>query len=113
SEKTYVIPPNRTRYLSEISENNRNYDARTESQVTVAQNLYGIYRSLYSLTTAAKSDKENFYLTRTGLDEALYLESITEDKDQSLARLLIEQFNHVKKDLDPHNWDILIQWEDK
>ena len=27
SEKIYIIPPNRTRYLSEIAENNRNYDA--------------------------------------------------------------------------------------
>ena len=26
SEKVYIIPPSRTRYLSEISENNRNYD---------------------------------------------------------------------------------------
>ena len=25
SEKIYVIPPSRTRYLSEIAENNRNY----------------------------------------------------------------------------------------
>ena len=113
SEKTYVIPPNRTRYLSEISENNRNYDARVESQVEVAQNLYGIFRSLYSLTAAAKSDKKDSYLTQTGLDEALFLESITGEKDQSLAALLIQQFNRIKKDLDPHHWDILIQWEDK
>jgi isobutyryl-CoA mutase len=27
SEKIYVIPPNRTRYLSEITENNRNYNS--------------------------------------------------------------------------------------
>ena len=26
SEKIFVIPPSRVRYLSEISENNRNYD---------------------------------------------------------------------------------------
>src|SRR5690606_25534207 len=113
SEKTYVITPTSTSYISQISENNRNYDSRAESQVEVAQNLYGIYRSLYSLTAAAKSDKEDSYLTQTGLDEALFLESITEDKDQSLATLLIEQFNRIKKDLDPHNWDILIQWEGK
>src|SRR5690554_7355982 len=35
SEKTYVIPPNRTRYLSEISENNRSYDSRVQHQVEV------------------------------------------------------------------------------
>jgi methylmalonyl-CoA mutase len=37
SEKIYVIPPHRTRYLSEIAESNRHYDeALTQEQV--AQN---------------------------------------------------------------------------
>jgi methylmalonyl-CoA mutase len=32
SEKIYVIPPNRTRYLSEITENNRQYNSWVEKQ---------------------------------------------------------------------------------
>ena len=40
SEKIFVIPPSRVRYLSEISENNRNYDAKVIEQVAVAQKLY-------------------------------------------------------------------------
>ncbi|HSI89876.1 MAG TPA: cobalamin-dependent protein, partial [Adhaeribacter sp.] len=32
SEKVYIIPPSRTRYLSEISENNRNYDKWVAAQ---------------------------------------------------------------------------------
>lgn len=113
SEKTYVIPPNRTRYLSEISENNRSYDSRVQQQVEVAQNLYGIFRSLCSLTTTAKTNKEASYMTQSGLDEVLFLESVTDQKDEPLAQLLLEQFNRIKKDLDPHHWDILLQWEDK
>ncbi|MEY3270131.1 MAG: hypothetical protein RIS89_227, partial [Bacteroidota bacterium] len=42
SEKIYVIPPERTRYLSEISENNRAYDKWVDAQVAVATKLHGL-----------------------------------------------------------------------
>jgi methylmalonyl-CoA mutase len=42
SEKIFVIPPHRTRYLSEISENNRGYDAWVKDQAAIAQKLYAI-----------------------------------------------------------------------
>ena len=48
SEKIFVIPPSRVRYLSEISENNRNYDAKVLVQVEIAQKLYGIYKTITS-----------------------------------------------------------------
>jgi methylmalonyl-CoA mutase len=40
SEKIFVIPPERTRYLSEISESNRKYDQWVESQCDIASELY-------------------------------------------------------------------------
>jgi isobutyryl-CoA mutase len=46
SEKIYVIPPNRTRYLSEIAENNRNYKIWAEKQSAIAQKLYGLKKSI-------------------------------------------------------------------
>ncbi len=42
SEKVYIIPPQRTRYLSEISENNRAYDKWVDEQSEIAQQLYSI-----------------------------------------------------------------------
>lgn len=42
SEKIFVIPPNRTRYLSEISESNRAYDQWVNEQSETAQNLYAV-----------------------------------------------------------------------
>src|SRR5690606_11673159 len=50
SEKIFVIPPARTRYLSEIAENNRAYDAKVLSQKEVAQKLYGFYKTIETLT---------------------------------------------------------------
>ena len=44
SEKIFVIPPHRTRYLSEISETNRKYDQWVNKQADIAQNLYALHR---------------------------------------------------------------------
>ena len=49
SEKIFVIPPSRTRYLSEIAENNRAYDKTADAQVEVAQKLYGIFKTICSV----------------------------------------------------------------
>ncbi len=48
-EKTFIIPPSRVRYLSEISENNRAYDKWVEKQVDVARQLFSIHTTLQSL----------------------------------------------------------------
>jgi methylmalonyl-CoA mutase len=89
SEKIFVIPPARTRYLSEISENNRAYDKWVDDQVEVAQVLYGLQTSIDSITN-----------------------SELEDKDR-LIKSLQEQFEKVKMDLDPHNWQVVQEWEGK
>ncbi|MFC6269316.1 methylmalonyl-CoA mutase family protein [Frigoriflavimonas asaccharolytica] len=39
-EDTTIIPPRRVRYLSEIVENNRNYDADVRKQALIAKNMY-------------------------------------------------------------------------
>ncbi len=46
SEKVFIIPPSRTRYLSEISENNRNYDAWVSQQVEIQHQLEGLETAL-------------------------------------------------------------------
>lgn len=42
SEKIYIIPPSRVRYLSEISENNRNYDKWAMSQEDLSRRLFSL-----------------------------------------------------------------------
>lgn len=42
STKSQIIPPKRIRYLSEISDSNRNYDAWVKEQVLVASKLYQV-----------------------------------------------------------------------
>ena len=58
SEKIYIIPPSRTRYLSEISETIRDYAKWVNDQSAIAQNLFGINKSLETLASSGIKDKE-------------------------------------------------------
>lgn len=89
SEKIYIIPPARTRYLSEISENNRGYDKRTKQQAEVAQKLFGIRKTIETLQSTA-----------------------IEDKDR-LIKELQEVYAKVALDMDPKHLQLLENWEAK
>lgn len=102
SEKIFIIPPARVRYLSEISENNRSYDETVEQQYTVAQKLFGLYKSLCHITG------EDLQLDKNGIGKNDYS---GEYKD--LAEGLYQQFDKLKMDLDPYNWEIILEWQGK
>ena len=57
SEKIFVIPSKRIRYLSEIAENNRDYDKWVLEQKNIAQKLYSINTSLNLLDNASNEIK--------------------------------------------------------
>ena len=50
SEKVYIIPPSRTRYLSEISDLVRNYNKKAIDQAAVARQLFGLQNSIQIAT---------------------------------------------------------------
>ena len=113
SEKIFIIPPARIRYLSEIAENIRAYDKKERSQVEVAQKLFGIYKTIDSiLSTKLLSINQKDILTKTGLDHKNILEK-TPKNELPFIKLLINQFEKVKMDLDPYNWEIILSWHDK
>ncbi|HLF23715.1 MAG TPA: GTP-binding protein, partial [Burkholderiales bacterium] len=58
SEKIYIIPPPRTRYLSEISETCRKYDAWVGEQSAVAQKLYALRTSIDTVRASKAADKD-------------------------------------------------------
>ncbi len=57
SEKIYIIPPPRVRYLSEISENNRRYDEWARKQEEVARELFGLNEAVKSIENSNLSNK--------------------------------------------------------
>lgn len=87
SEKIYIIPPNRTRYLSEISENNRKYDDWADKQAKLA-------RKLFSLQNAIE---------------------IFEGKPAAADTIAVlqQQLNEFRKDLDGDSLRILEGWQEK
>jgi len=106
SEKIFVIPPSRTRYLSEIAENNRSYDKSVFVQVEVAQKLYGIYKTICSV-----ADIDFIMLSKNGIDEESFRD--LKKENQEFIKLLLAEFDRVKLNLDPYNWEIIINWANK
>lgn len=109
SEKIFVIPPHRTRYLSEIAENNRSYDESALSQQKVAQKLYGIFKTIESVSGKIPQ------INKTGIDEDSVTLSAAQglDENRIFLNLLLNQFDKVKMDLDPYNWEIILNWDEK
>jgi methylmalonyl-CoA mutase len=105
SEKVFVIPPQRTRYLSEIAENNRKYDATALSQVEVAQKLYGIFKTIESVANV------KLKLTKFGVDDSFVIP--TKEESHQFLQLLLAEFDRVKMDLDSYNWEIILNWNEK
>ena len=83
SEKIFVIPPNRTRYLSEISENNRAYDEWVNQQVSVAEKMHALHVSHETIA------------------------------DESVKKVLLAEFDRMKLNLDPRNWKQIEEFQQK
>jgi len=108
SEKIFVIPPHRTRYLSEIAENNRKYDTVAKTQQEVAQKLYGIFKTIESVSGKVPA------IIKAGIEETSLISALDEKSDDRFfLNLLLNQFDKVKMDLDPYNWEIILTWNDK
>ncbi|MBF4491866.1 methylmalonyl-CoA mutase family protein [Flavobacterium sp. MR2016-29] len=109
SEKIFVIPPHRTRYLSEIAENNRSYDESALSQQKVAQKLYGIFKTIESVSGKLPQ------INKAGIDDSTVLPTGIQEHDENriFLNLLLNQFDKVKMDLDPYNWEIILNWDEK
>ena len=88
SEKIFVIPPKRTRYLSEISDSNRAYDTWVNKQTKVAQELYAIDLSIQTIES--------------------------EDNEENANLILQLKSAYAKKlmDLDPKNKVLIEKWDD-
>jgi methylmalonyl-CoA mutase len=83
SEKIFVIPPHRTRYLSEISESNRAFDNWTNEQSETAQKLFAVQKTIETVS------------------------------DDSIKKVLQAEFDKLKLNLDPKNLKLIEGWSEK
>ncbi|MBP6472886.1 MAG: methylmalonyl-CoA mutase family protein [Chloroflexi bacterium] len=89
SEKIYIIPPARVRYLSEIAETIRGYGRWAETQAAIADKLYGLQEAMTAVRSANRPDSNK------------------------LAQELAALYAQISLDLDRHNQHILDTWADK
>ncbi|HMQ47352.1 MAG TPA: methylmalonyl-CoA mutase family protein [Saprospiraceae bacterium] len=87
SEKIYIIPPQRVRYLSEIAENNRQYDEWAAKQEQIARKLFALNESINIL-------KENA-------------------AGEAVLSALQQQYAELELDIDGQCKRLLDAWEDK
>ncbi|MCE7862616.1 MAG: methylmalonyl-CoA mutase [Bacteroidetes bacterium CHB5] len=83
SEKVFVIPPHRTRYLSEIAEANRAYDNWVNEQSETAQKLYSVQKTINTIS------------------------------DTSIKKALQAEFDKLKLNIDPKNIKLIENWYTK
>jgi len=88
NEKINIIPPERVRYLSEISETVRRYNKWAEEQAGIAGKMYALKQTIEEL------EKD-------------------ECKDENITVLLKDKYYEKERTLDPANIEILKSWQDK
>ncbi len=86
-DKIYIIPPQRVRYLAEISETVRDYNNNADEQAEVAQKLYALKTSMDTLKSTDNSDNNGAI--------------------EKVASL----YSEIEKQLEPENKDLLDKWE--
>ena len=89
SEKVFIIPPKRNRYLSEIADNNRSYDEWVRKQSKLASHYQSLQVSREILN---QSNKEN---------------------SDTTLQLIDKELENIRLDLDPKNLGLLEEWIDK
>lgn len=86
TDKIQIIPPQRVRYLSEISETVRSYNQWAENQAAIAQRLFSIRQTI---------------------------ETLKQEGDEESVEKLQAVYDKVQQELDPHNLRLLKDWEKK
>lgn len=88
SEKIFIIPPHRIRYLSEISETVRTYNNWSENQAEIAQRLYSIKNTIGEIKASNNATTE-------------------------VVKALEEKYREIERNMDGKNLAILEEWEKK
>lgn len=89
NERLQIIPPERTRYLAEITDTVRKYNRKSEEQSEIAQKLFSIRNSIEELKADGNTD------------------------DYEAILRLEQKFEHLSKKLKPENWEVLEHWDSK
>ena len=98
SEDSTIIPPKRVRYLSEIVDNNKNYDKQVEEQALIAKKMY-----LIDGAKALITDDEH----TTDKLEKVFLKAKKELSEEN--RLFLQGWHHFKEEMKQDTFSYLVR----
>lgn len=98
SEESTIIPPKRVRYLSEIVDNNKNYDKQVEEQALIAKKMY-----LIDGAKALITDDEH----TTDKLEKVFLKIKKELSEEN--RLFLQGWHHFKEEMQQDSFSYLVR----
>lgn len=98
SEESTIIPPKRVRYLSEIVDNNKNYDKQVEEQALIAKKMY--------LIDGAKALITDDEYTTDKL-EKVFLKTKKELSEEN--RLFLQGWHHFKEEMQQDSFSYLVR----
>lgn len=106
SEKIYIIPPNRTRYLSEIADTIRNYNKKAEEQSLLAEKMYALKQSIEEIEKDESIDKKNKEIIISGLNKR-YKE--LENQLEISNKNLLDTWEYRKKKFTDDEYDFKVR----
>jgi methylmalonyl-CoA mutase len=117
-----IIPPQRTRYLAEISETIRNYNNWAKEQKEVAQKLYSLHKTITTIESknitphpsssrGLTAGSNNIVNEKTGFPA--FAGNDSEHLSEGIIKELKNIYKNIEIDLDPQNKQMLEQWETK
>ncbi len=101
SEKLFIIPPKRNRYLAEIAENNRSYDEWAEAQANQAQKFQSVSETLAIAEESGNSDLQssvNDILEQTELKLDRENSKLLEQWDEECRQYQNDVFSYKVRD---------------
>lgn len=107
SEKIYIIPPERVRYLAEIKENAENYNEFIQIQTGIARKLYQLKGTISQLREDIGKKKIE-YEEQDGT--VIAVQSIQDEPEY--LKDLVEKYKKLENELDSSCKDILNKWEE-
>ena len=76
------------------------------------KSLYGIYKTICSVTNVTNTNERSF-VGKSGLNQEEILRFALNDNDKNFLELLLKEFDRVKLNLDPYNWEVITGWDEQ
>lgn len=108
SEKRWIIPPDRTRYLAEIAETCETYDQFVKVQSTIARRMYQLHGSIEAVR-ANIGKKKLEIVEPTGPGDRVKVSLRVEGEPEFLS-VLVELYEDLESRLHPDCKKLLDEW---